>query len=401
MAILTGIATNLRNSAGNWTYYQCNGQTIARQKISRKGNDKRSANQLIMYSQWGNLVNFWKRISGEVDPYFCTRGARQTHYNAFMASNLQVSAVFLTKRMAQEGGCVVAPYTVSCGGLEKIEVSRKEGIHVTNLSLGGLTIDATTTIGQLSAALRNNNRGYREGDRLVYYRMNQLVDSTGLPYVRLDQSSLTLKDNDGRQVWQVLSAEGFSSKDGFLAAGSPVVGGEVWVHARFLKKELVEASTQKMVCNNDLQLATYVSREALDYAFESYGGITKRDRFTTEEELSAELDEYVTMNATSMGIGIEEDDSDNGNGEGSSQPSQVTITAVASPSNGGGVSGGGSYPQGAEVSLKATPQAGYRFARWSDGSTSAQRTVTATASQTYTAIFESTGGSQGGYDSGN
>mgnify|MGYP003295632085 CR=1 FL=1 len=225
-----------------------------------------------------------------------------------------------------------------------------------------------------------------------------------MPYVHLDQCALTLKGSDRRLVQQVLSAEGFSSKDGFLAAGSPVVGGEVWVHARFLKKELVEASTQRMVCSNDLQLATYVSREALDYAFESYGGITKRDRFTTEEELSAELDEYVTRNATSMGIGLEESDdetAEDGLGESSTQPTQVTLTATASPANGGSVSGGGSYPKGTEVTLKATPQSGYRFARWSDGNTSAQRTVTATANLTYTAIFESTGGSQGGYDSGN
>lgn len=84
---------------------------------------------------------------------------------------------------------------------------------------------------------------------------------------------------------------------------------------------------------------------------------------------------------------------------------QVVITAVASPAAGGTVTGGGSYAQGTQVTLKATANSGYTFSRWSDGNTSAQCIVTASADATYTAQFTqnggSSGGSQGGYDSGN
>ena len=93
---------------------------------------------------------------------------------------------------------------------------------------------------------------------------------------------------------------------------------------------------------------------------------------------------------------------DNTTPGGSTTPEQVTITAVASPSNGGSVTGGGTVNKDSQVTLKATANSGYTFSRWSDGNTNAQRTVTASADATYTAQFtQNSGGSQGGYDSGN
>ena len=71
---------------------------------------------------------------------------------------------------------------------------------------------------------------------------------------------------------------------------------------------------------------------------------------------------------------------------------QYTITANASPAAGGTVTGGGSYPYGASVTLTATPNSGYSFLQWSDGNTSNPRTVTVTGNATYTALFMSEGG---------
>ena len=63
-----------------------------------------------------------------------------------------------------------------------------------------------------------------------------------------------------------------------------------------------------------------------------------------------------------------------------------TITVTAG--TGGTVSGGGSYTYGSTATLKATPNTGYKFVKWSDGNTSATRTVTVTGTATYTATFE-------------
>ena len=49
---------------------------------------------------------------------------------------------------------------------------------------------------------------------------------------------------------------------------------------------------------------------------------------------------------------------------GESQPQQYQLTAQASPSSWGSVSGGGSYDAGDRVVLRATPAAGYMFYKW-------------------------------------
>jgi uncharacterized repeat protein (TIGR02543 family) len=71
----------------------------------------------------------------------------------------------------------------------------------------------------------------------------------------------------------------------------------------------------------------------------------------------------------------------------------ISLTA----GTGGTVSGAGTYNVGSTATIKATPNAGYRFVKWSeDGNTSATRTITKTTNDisanvtnlSYTAIFE-------------
>lgn len=66
---------------------------------------------------------------------------------------------------------------------------------------------------------------------------------------------------------------------------------------------------------------------------------------------------------------------------------QYTITVAANDIKMGTVSGGGTYASGATATLVATAASGYHFVSWQDGNTSANRTVTVTANETYTATF--------------
>lgn len=65
-----------------------------------------------------------------------------------------------------------------------------------------------------------------------------------------------------------------------------------------------------------------------------------------------------------------------------------TYTLTVTAGTGGTVSGGGTYNNQATATLKATPNTGYKFVKWSDGNTLATRTVTVTGNATYTATFE-------------
>ena len=64
-----------------------------------------------------------------------------------------------------------------------------------------------------------------------------------------------------------------------------------------------------------------------------------------------------------------------------------TITVDANPSNGGTVTGGGSYHYGEIATLRATPNSGFTFVGWNDGSTELTHNVTVTGNATYTATF--------------
>lgn len=72
----------------------------------------------------------------------------------------------------------------------------------------------------------------------------------------------------------------------------------------------------------------------------------------------------------------------------------ISLTA----GTGGTVSGAGTYNVGSTATIKATPNSGYRFVKWSDGNTNAERQITITSSDisanvtnlSYTATFEKT-----------
>ncbi len=77
------------------------------------------------------------------------------------------------------------------------------------------------------------------------------------------------------------------------------------------------------------------------------------------------------------------------------------VTVESNDDSMGSVTGGGSYSEGAQITLTATPNPGYEFVRWDDGNTDNPRTVTVTSSVSYTAIFQPenvASGSHNGHD---
>ena len=70
------------------------------------------------------------------------------------------------------------------------------------------------------------------------------------------------------------------------------------------------------------------------------------------------------------------------------QPTQYTLTVASNNTAWGTVTGGGTYNEGATVTLTATAATGYRFVSWQDGNTQNPRTVTVTGNATYKATFE-------------
>ena len=78
-------------------------------------------------------------------------------------------------------------------------------------------------------------------------------------------------------------------------------------------------------------------------------------------------------------------------GSGGTTVNSYTITATASPTAGGTVTGAGTYEEGETVTLTATPATGYTFSKWTKNgtqvSTNATYSFTATADAAYVAVF--------------
>lgn len=70
------------------------------------------------------------------------------------------------------------------------------------------------------------------------------------------------------------------------------------------------------------------------------------------------------------------------------EPDKYTITVTSANANAGYVSGSGSYASGSTVTISASAYNGYKFTKWSDGNTSASRSITVTGNASYTAVFE-------------
>ena len=103
------------------------------------------------------------------------------------------------------------------------------------------------------------------------------------------------------------------------------------------------------------------------------------------------------------GNGSQSGDNGGNGGSGNQEPAvtaNVTITANANDAQMGSVTGGGTYVQGASVTLTATANEGYHFVSWSNGRTTASITVTADADATYTATFAADGQGGSGDNSG-
>ncbi len=65
-----------------------------------------------------------------------------------------------------------------------------------------------------------------------------------------------------------------------------------------------------------------------------------------------------------------------------------TITTKANNDTYGKTSGGGSFQEGSDITITATPNNGYEFVKWEDGNTEINRLITVSRDATYTAIFQ-------------
>ena len=127
--------------------------------------------------------------------------------------------------------------------------------------------------------------------------------------------------------------------------------------------------------------------------YDRNGEIVKRVTSTDDSEVEDPDNEPTDPNGGGNGSGTDT----NGSGTNTSRQYSLNVSSADTSKGTVDTSVNKSYSEGSRVNIKATPASGYVFDKWSDGNTSATRTVTMNANTTLVASFkEQTGNTEPG-----
>lgn len=261
-----------RGKVGSLVFARRLGQQITR-AYNAKPKDAATLNQVQQRVRIANVVAMYRAIKSLANHSF--EGARggQTSYNLFVQANLTGNNVVLTKEAAALGACVVAPYLVSRGTMPSVTVSGLGAEAVTNIAVGSLSIDGTTTIGAFADALVGNNSGIQYGDQLTYLSLVQQTDSnTGYPVVTAQIYEVVLRQGDSATLRTYMPEVATTVKNGLLAHGALIgLGGFCWILSRKNADGSLSVSTQRIILTSQDVIQQYTGSAAMSSATGSYG----------------------------------------------------------------------------------------------------------------------------------
>lgn len=288
---------------------------------------RRSEKQAYTRLQMANLLANYRLYSGKLAEAFENKNPGAHDANMFVSANWGHGPVYLTRQMRIQGACVLADDLFSIGSIEPIgyalaSTGSAQGRLVTNLNLG-IEIGATTTVAQFSGALMTANDNWREGDQMTFFVGTQYVGVDEMPRANMRAQKVVLSLDDQTKLWDVVTSEGFSTVDGYLATGMVLDEmGCAWVHSRNENSGNTKVSTQRLVVVSEV-LPQYQTYAAMKAAADSYGGINKNAVYLNPQ---SSLNEYVggISSGSSSGSGTNTNGSNGTNTGGSSTGSGTT-----------------------------------------------------------------------------
>lgn len=264
----------MKGRVGQTTYYISKGQQVARQSRNDSNYGETARRTELQQNRrvlWANLVNFYKISARWMPKAFESKKPGQTDYNKFMAVNVPTARIALTKSESEAGGCVVDGYLVSQGSLPSIEMSQTVSAWKTNIGVGALQIGSGTTIGELTAAMIDNNANIREGMQISFVSYQQSIDPLGTPRAICRCYELTLIANSELKVRDYLPEFASVSVEGFLGTNDEIsTGGFAYILSE-LQGGALKVSTQLLQINNAAIITQYSSTVQVKKAAQSYG----------------------------------------------------------------------------------------------------------------------------------
>jgi hypothetical protein len=271
MAILNGIATKLKGSAGSLTFRRTGGRTVVSEKVTEVKITRTDA-QMQTRTKWGNIIAMYKGIRPLLNYGFENKPKNLSDYNMFVKVNMQRTPIYLTKQAVAGGACIATAYQISQGSLPAIVVNGTGQNGVTDIRLGGLTIGSNTTVADFSAAVVNNNPDYKYGDQISFFLVKQLVNAnTEIPYCQFSAAKVILDAANEDLLTDVTGGStGFKAVDGNLGhSGSDGDCAYTWVHTRKADGKTLVSSQDLLVANS--KESDYQGENAYTLSKSSYG----------------------------------------------------------------------------------------------------------------------------------
>lgn len=262
-----------KGKVGSMVFSRLRGEQITRAYNASPANP-RSDSQQLQRTKLANLVNFYRRGRSLLNHSFTNKKENQSSYNAFVSRNIQNTTVHLTKSQAANAMSIVGPYVISDGVLPPIQINGGGIEAVTNIAVGNLVIDdSTTTIGELSRAMIANNPDWAEGDQLTYVSVvqNGGVDG-GVPFAQFSYFELDMNSSDDALLREVMPTYALTIRDGRIGHGEYVADGAfAWIHSRKSSTGALQASRQSLILTANSLYEEFIGQAQTSAATLSYG----------------------------------------------------------------------------------------------------------------------------------
>ncbi|MBQ0062355.1 MAG: hypothetical protein KBT15_11400 [Bacteroidales bacterium] len=326
-----GVLRKISGSVGDLNYRVVGGMQVVAAKATHVKNPK-TARQMEQRTRWSNVLMMYRAANGTLKNAFETKAQNVSDFNMFMSSNLHARPVYMTREMKALNAGIAAPYLLSQGTLDMIEVTGKGKDAVTDIILGSLTIGAATTVADFSKAVERNNTEWKYGDQMSFFYFMQKMNKTeGFPYLKCAKYEVTLDAADDSLLLSHVPAFAFANVDGFLGCNGTAIepGCMAWVHSREVDGK-IQVSTQRLVLDNPIY-EQYTTEPNRNNAMLSYG--MKEDSFLTPSGI------YGQQTGPSDSDG-ESDGNGSPSGSNPSGGQQTTDNGQQSGNNGQNPSGG-------------------------------------------------------------
>lgn len=267
---------------GAYSMYVRKGEQVVRQRknSSNYGEEaSRSLPQQTRRVRWSNLVNFYKASSFWMAKSFENIKDNQTVYNRFMQLNIDRFKVALTKERAAQGWSIVDAFKVSDGSLSpcRFITTSDPDAEDERLNLQIHTdITLQSTVGDLAAAVIEENYGWQDGDNLAIVLFEQLYVVGEFPKVQPYYYEITMDKASTLPLSQVpIFAEEMMEISGMYMQiphrdrAHISYAGLVAIHTR--KSGGLKVSSQEIKMVNTTYVDDLSTQAALDAAIASYG----------------------------------------------------------------------------------------------------------------------------------